>query len=77
MEGEDCHDCNVSNGQLHHFGCDMERCPICKEGQLITCECISEYEDGWKLDLHNHMCCTNDINVVIKNEVNKVKSSGN
>jgi hypothetical protein len=33
-----CHDCGVKEGQLHHRGCDMERCPVCHE-QLITCEC--------------------------------------
>lgn len=33
-----CHDCGVELGQIHHYGCDMERCPICK-GQLFICEC--------------------------------------
>lgn len=23
-----CHDCNCTTGQLHHWGCDMERDPI-------------------------------------------------
>lgn len=39
-----CHDCEVSSGMYHHFGCDMERCPICG-GQMLmhiltdyTCE---------------------------------------
>lgn len=31
-----CHDCGAGPGQFHHFGCDVERCPICK-GQLISC----------------------------------------
>lgn len=33
-----CHDCGIFNnpGNFHHFGCDIERCPICK-GQLISC----------------------------------------
>ena len=35
---ERCHDCNIVNGQVHHFGCDMERCPKCG-GQLISCDC--------------------------------------
>ena len=37
---ERCHDCNILNkpGNLHHLGCDMERCPKCK-GQLISCNC--------------------------------------
>lgn len=24
-----CHDCGASVGNLHHPGCDMERCPVC------------------------------------------------
>lgn len=35
-----CHDCGIVNkkGNIHHSGCDMERCPVCK-GQLISCNC--------------------------------------
>ncbi len=33
-----CHDCGVSKGELHVFGCDAERCPSCG-GQVIYCEC--------------------------------------
>jgi len=35
-----CHDCGIENknGNLHHFGCDIERCPKCG-GQLISCDC--------------------------------------
>jgi hypothetical protein len=31
-----CDACGVKPGGVHHFGCDMERCPICR-GQLIMC----------------------------------------
>jgi len=24
-----CGDCGVQEGELHHLGCDMERCPFC------------------------------------------------
>ena len=33
---ERCEDCGVQPGGIHHYGCDMERCPAC-EGQLIMC----------------------------------------
>lgn len=33
-----CHDCGCLEGQIHEYGCDMERCPFCG-GQLITCDC--------------------------------------
>lgn len=33
-----CHDCNVTVGQFHHPGCDMERCPVCGR-QLLMCGC--------------------------------------
>ena len=36
-----CHDCVAREGELHVFGCDMERCPFCG-GQLIGCGCFSE-----------------------------------
>ncbi len=38
MKGR-CRDCRCHEGELHAFGCDMERCPFCG-GQLISCECI-------------------------------------
>lgn len=42
-----CHDCNILNkkGNAHHVGCDMERCPKCKQ-QLISCGC--DVEEFWE-----------------------------
>ena len=35
-----CHDCDIENkpGNVHHYGCDIERCPLCA-GQLLSCGC--------------------------------------
>ncbi len=41
--GGRCHDCMIVNkpGNIHHYGCDMERCPRCGN-QLISCDCQKE-----------------------------------
>lgn len=39
--GNRCHDCNIVNGNYHHFGCDMEECPKCKM-QFAFCGCIKK-----------------------------------
>jgi hypothetical protein len=33
-----CHDCGIMHGGIHHWGCDVERCPKCGL-QLIGCNC--------------------------------------
>lgn len=37
---ERCPGCGIvlRPGNVHHFGCDNERCPRCK-GQLTSCDC--------------------------------------
>jgi len=42
MKEKRCHDCGCREGELHQFGCDMERCPFCG-GQLITCNCMYKH----------------------------------
>lgn len=41
---ERCHDCNVLivKGNVHHYGCDVERCPKCEFMQMIACDCVKE-----------------------------------
>ena len=39
-----CHDCAALPGHIHHWGCDMERCPKCGM-QLISCDCEEVYID--------------------------------
>ena len=40
---ERCAGCGIENrlGNLHHYGCDVEKCPSCGE-QLINCSCKKE-----------------------------------
>ncbi|MFC1612822.1 hypothetical protein ACFL23_00645 [Patescibacteria group bacterium] len=37
---ENCGTCGVAPGELHNQGCDLEKCPLCKDNrQLISCNC--------------------------------------
>lgn len=47
-ERSTCHDCDVREGEIHEYGCDMERCPFCG-GQQISCDCM-----------YNHLGLRND-----------------
>jgi hypothetical protein len=59
-----CHDCGVEPGQLHHPGCDLERCPRCG-GQAIGCECLESTEPvpPWKPERWPWFCddCGEDL----------------
>lgn len=33
-EEERCPDCGTKAGRFHHFGCDIENCPVC-HGQML------------------------------------------
>jgi hypothetical protein len=37
-ENERCEECGVLKDLVHHFGCSVEVCPICKDS-LPTCAC--------------------------------------
>lgn len=39
--GDGCWDCGIADGNTHHPGCEMERCPRCG-GQLIDCGCLDK-----------------------------------
>lgn len=35
---EDCDECGAKTGHYHHYGCDQEVCPSCRQ-QLLSCGC--------------------------------------
>ncbi len=49
-----CHDCGCKEGEIHKFGCDMERCPFC-HGQLLSCDCRYT-ELGYTIDKSKPYC---------------------
>ncbi len=44
-EGERCGNCGAMKGFFHHFGCDIERCPVCGM-QMISCDCEDVFYEG-------------------------------
>ena len=47
-----CHDCGVSEGEVHMYGCDMEVCPFCG-GQLLSCGCSDKYDTRGRYPSHD------------------------
>jgi hypothetical protein len=49
-----CDDCGAMPGNVHHHGCDMERCPFCGH-QSISCGCVwageEHLEEDWVDDM--------------------------
>lgn len=41
-KGTRCGDCGAAMGAFHHWGCDLERCPVCGR-QLLSCDCPDVY----------------------------------
>jgi hypothetical protein len=49
-----CHDCKVLPGQVHHHGCDVERCPACRL-QSISCDYLWAGEEDPDEDWEDEM----------------------
>lgn len=43
-EEERCPDCGAKAGGFHHFGCDIENCPVC-HGQMLLYKIRKKRED--------------------------------
>ena len=54
VEKSSCHDCGAKEGELHDYGCDMERCPFCGR-QLIGCSC-SYHALGYQYNSTKEYC---------------------
>jgi len=57
MPKNTCHDCGAKVGELHDWGCDTERCPLCGH-QLLSCGCwytvLGMDPDNLPKDIYNN-----------------------
>ena len=44
-EEDSCPDCLAPFGSFHHFGCDIEECPVCGEAIYGDCKCDLVFPD--------------------------------
>jgi len=44
MSDDACVECSAEIGQIHKWGCDIEKCPFC-DCQLMTCSCTNNLMD--------------------------------
>lgn len=44
-DGDICPDCFAPFGNFHHYGCDMEECPVCGETIYGDCPCELVFSD--------------------------------
>lgn len=40
-----CGDCGAKIGYYHHYGCDIEKCPICGS-QFLSCDCLENFDSA-------------------------------
>lgn len=45
--GKDCPDCGAGHGRLHHYICNVAKCPACG-GQEVYCHCVTDALRGAK-----------------------------
>ena len=56
-----CPDCAALPGNVHHHGCDVERCPRCRR-QSISCDCLwageEHLSEDWLEEIEERIAMT-------------------